>query len=80
MEILLAAGAKKKVKDNGGNTALTQASYFGRTDAVKALLAYGAKRETRALDCATKNGHSDIVALLSSPPKQKQRPPPSSAS
>ena len=64
------AGAEVMARDEGGNSALTNAAYMGQTAAAAWLLDHGAEINARdkagrtALGVARKRGHVDVAALL----------------
>ena len=66
---LLDEGADVNAREKLGDTALTEATYYGRFEVVKELLFRGADvnahgDEGTALDIATKKKYLDIVGLL----------------
>jgi ankyrin repeat protein len=67
---LLARGAPRDARDNGGQTALSWASRQGRTDIVHALIADGAgvsiadNHGWTPLHCASTHGRTDTVRAL----------------
>jgi hypothetical protein len=66
---LLDEGADVNAREQVGDTALSEATYYGRLDVVKELLFRGADanaigNEGTALDIATKKKYSDIADLL----------------
>ena len=70
VEILLDRGADPNIQDIDNETALMNASEYGRTEMVKLLLDYGADPNIRdingttALILASNRGHIEIVELL----------------
>jgi len=66
---LLDEGADVNAREKLGDTALTEATYYGRFEVVKELLFRGADLnalgdEGTALDIATRKKYPDIVGLL----------------
>ncbi len=70
VKLFLDAGMNPNVKDNGGQTALMSASWFGQTETVQALLAKGAEVNAKdstgrtALMFAAQYGHTETVQAL----------------